>query len=112
LTVPATVKHNGVTVETQQLRYRRAQETLQWDAAGNLTNDAVLAFTYDVLVDHSSTQQTVAGGDVKGSVLMIDKCEGSPALPTGPRRPKALPSHRFPATRSDQTHSARTAVHG
>jgi len=47
LTVPATVKHNGVTVETQQLRYRRAQETLQWDAAGNLTNDAVLAFTYD-----------------------------------------------------------------
>jgi YD repeat-containing protein len=41
------VKHNGTTVETQQLRYRRAQEALQWDAAGNLTNDAVLAFTYD-----------------------------------------------------------------
>jgi RHS repeat-associated protein len=47
LTEAATVKHNGVTVETQQLRYRRAQETLQWDAAGNLTNDAILAFTYD-----------------------------------------------------------------
>jgi len=47
LTVAATVKHNGITVQTQQLRYRRAQETLQWDAAGNLTNDAVLAFTYD-----------------------------------------------------------------
>ena len=71
LTVPATVKHNGVTVETQQLRYRRAQETLQWDAAGNLTNDAMLAFTYDVGVDHSSTQQTVAGGDGRGNVTVL-----------------------------------------
>ena len=69
--MPAVVKHNGVTVETQQLRYRRAQETLQWDAAGNLTNDAVLAFTYDVLVDHSSTQQTVAGGDGRGNVTVL-----------------------------------------
>ena len=35
LTVAATVKHNGVTVETQQLRYRRAQEALQWDAVSS-----------------------------------------------------------------------------
>ena len=49
LTVPATVKHNGVTVETQQLRYRRAQETLQSGAAGNLTNDAAMVFTFVLL---------------------------------------------------------------
>ena len=42
LTVPATVKHNGVTVETQQLCYRGAQGNLQRDAAGSPTDDATL----------------------------------------------------------------------
>jgi hypothetical protein len=57
LTLAASVKHNGNTVETQQLRYRRTQETLQWDAAGNLTNDAMRAFAYDAAAGRKWTQQ-------------------------------------------------------